>query len=217
MESSIDTGYCVEGLGSELSICFVDNEQGEAMVSSREVAAKFGKNHKDVLRVIESITSAEKSEFIGRNFALNSYTDSIGRTLPEWRLTKDGFSLVAMGFTGHEALAWKIRFIEAFNQILGYAVEFRKRIQELEETIQDLQLQLGQPKKPKRQHMMLVPVYSESLPRFPITVTMVSMPAIDVKEPEKTIARIIHMEKVIAGLQESITELRTSLGFTAII
>lgn len=55
--------------------------------------------------------------FTERNFALSTYLDSTGRSLPEYRLTHDGFALLAMGFTGREALAWKIAFLQAFNAL----------------------------------------------------------------------------------------------------
>ena len=53
MESSIETSLSTALPSSELSICFVDNENAEAMVSSREVAAKFGKRHDNVMQAIE--------------------------------------------------------------------------------------------------------------------------------------------------------------------
>lgn len=89
---------------------------GHPITTSRAVAERFGKRHKNVLQAIEFlIADSSDSAFIELNFQPNSYTDSINRTLPEYRLTKDGFALLAMGFTGADALAWKIAFIKAFN------------------------------------------------------------------------------------------------------
>lgn len=88
-------------------------------VSSKQVAEKFGKRHSDVLRAIQDIEKDLPSDFKERNFAHLNITrkNSIGliENLPEVSMTRDGFSLVAMGFTGAEALAWKVRFIDAFN------------------------------------------------------------------------------------------------------
>ena len=39
----------------------------------------------------------------------------VNRKMPMYNLTRDGFSLLAMGFTGKTALQWKIAFIDAFN------------------------------------------------------------------------------------------------------
>ena len=65
-------------------------------------------------------------KFIEHNFVLNEYTDSIGRKLPAYRITRDGFVFLAMGFTGKEAAAWKEAYITAFNQMEaepnGYSV-----------------------------------------------------------------------------------------------
>jgi Rha family phage regulatory protein len=65
--------------------------------------------------------------FVAANFSANAYVDSRGKTQSMYLLTKDGFVLLAMGFTGQKALSWKIRYIEAFNAmaqtLAGAAVE----------------------------------------------------------------------------------------------
>ena len=53
--------------------------------------------------------------FTDSNFAVSEYTDSTGRKLPMYQITRDGFAFLAMGFTGKKAAAWKERFLEAFN------------------------------------------------------------------------------------------------------
>lgn len=85
------------------------------MVSSLDVAEKFGKNHKEVLRAIQNLLGELESDFGQRNFAPSSYTNSQNKEQPLFNLTRDGFSLLAMGFTGKKALAWKVKYIEAFN------------------------------------------------------------------------------------------------------
>ena len=79
------------------------------------IAEKFGKRHSDVLRAITNTKKKLSKDFIERNIALNEYTDEIGRKLPYYELTRDGFVLLAMGFTSPEAYAWKEKFITAFN------------------------------------------------------------------------------------------------------
>ena len=54
-------------------------------------------------------------EFNERNFAPVGYKDAKGEIRPAYRLTRDGFAFLAMGFTGKKAAAWKERFLEAFN------------------------------------------------------------------------------------------------------
>lgn len=95
---------------------FVDHDQ--PFTTSRAVAERFGKNHKDVLRSIEKLLAdIPDPEFGRRNFAPTSTLDRWNRPQPEYRLTHDGFALLAMRFTGTEALAWQIAFIQAFNAL----------------------------------------------------------------------------------------------------
>ena len=84
-----------------------------ATTTSLIVAEKFGKNHRDVLRAIRNLECSK--DFTERNFAPVKYKDSTGRSLPMYQITRDGFSFLAMGFTGKEAALWKERFINAFN------------------------------------------------------------------------------------------------------
>ena len=114
--------------------------QGESTpkVSSLTIAESFGKNHRDVLRRINALIVDLPAAFNERNFAPVEYEDGKGQWRPQYLLTRDAFSLLVMGFTGPEALAWKLRYIEAFNamekELLGQrllaAPEGRALIQE---------------------------------------------------------------------------------------
>jgi Rha family phage regulatory protein len=89
-------------------------------VSSKVVAEKFGKRHDDVLKIFRrtkmQLLGTQPADFIQRNFAENNINTLSGRTeMSEVWMTKDGFVLLAMGFTGKIALEWKIKFINAFN------------------------------------------------------------------------------------------------------
>ena len=90
----------------------INNNQ--IVVSSKDIAEHFGKAHKDVLENIRNILLAEFSanEF----FQEESYSYN-GRRLPMYLMNRDGFSLLAMGFTGKKALQWKLKYIEAFNEM----------------------------------------------------------------------------------------------------
>lgn len=91
---------------------------GKLTVSSMMVAEHFGKDHKDVLRKLRQ-TMSELPEntnyFNERNFAPVEYIDNKGEMRPAYNLTRDGFVLLVMGFTGKKAMAWKVKYIEAFN------------------------------------------------------------------------------------------------------
>ncbi|MDD5028497.1 MAG: Rha family transcriptional regulator [Rhodoferax sp.] len=100
----------------------VNLDQGHIFTTSRKVAVHFGKNHQHVLRSIKallleiSLSNFGQPNTIRRlNFEPSTYTDSRGKTYPEYHLSHDGFSLLAMGFTGREALVWKLKFLDAFN------------------------------------------------------------------------------------------------------
>lgn len=88
---------------------------GEPVCTSQDIAESFGKAHKDVLRAIDRVRDECGAEFDGRNFAPIEYLDARSREQRAFRLTRDGFSLVVMGFTGAEATAWKVKYISAFN------------------------------------------------------------------------------------------------------
>lgn len=76
----------------------VHQSNGILVTTSRNVAQVFEKNHKDVLRDIRAVLEANPDKvFTERNFAPSEYTDSTGRKLPEYLLTRDGTMLLIMG------------------------------------------------------------------------------------------------------------------------
>jgi Rha family phage regulatory protein len=85
------------------------------VTSSRMVAEAFGKEHKHVLEAIENI-KAENSALTSMFFE-TSYQAGTGKNYKEYIMNRDGFSLLAMGFTGAEALRWKLKYIQAFNEM----------------------------------------------------------------------------------------------------
>lgn len=86
---------------------------GTHTTTSNQIAEHFGKRHADILRAIGKLECSP--EFTERNFAASEFTDSTGRKLPAYRLTRDGFTFLCMGFTGRDAAAWKEKYIAAFN------------------------------------------------------------------------------------------------------
>lgn len=90
---------------------------GEPACFSYDIASDFGKAHKDVLRAIDRIRDECGDEFDRRNFTPVEYLDQKGRSYRAFRMTRDGFSLVVMGFTGASATTWKVKYIAAFNSI----------------------------------------------------------------------------------------------------
>lgn len=87
-------------------------QDNQALTTSRIVAEYFEKNHKDVLESIRGILAAENS---ATKFFRESTFDNRGKFYPMYLMNRDGFSLLAMGFTGAKALQFKLEFIAAFN------------------------------------------------------------------------------------------------------
>lgn len=101
---------------------FVDNHD-TTRANSLIVAKMFEKEHAKVLRSISKITESKSGlseEFRKINFVPSSYADSTGRKLPCYELTRDGFTLLAMGFTGVKALQFKEAYIKRFNQMESF-------------------------------------------------------------------------------------------------
>ena len=88
---------------------------GKAMVSSKDVAGKFAKVHRNVIRDIEKLGCSP--EFRALNFVPSLYTSSQNKVLPCYEITRDGFAFLCMGFTGKEAGKWKEKYISAFNSM----------------------------------------------------------------------------------------------------
>lgn len=92
----------------------LSTQNGEPVVSSRQIAESFGKEHKHVLDAVKNLVaenSAAKSMF-----HLSSF-ENRGKKYPMYLMNRDGFSLLAMGFTGKEAVQWKLKYIAAFNEM----------------------------------------------------------------------------------------------------
>ena len=95
----------------------IQNKDGVAVVSSRVVAYDFDKQHNHVLRDIDNIKATNTIQDWTLLFIESQYKASNGKMNKEYLLTRDGFSLLVMGFTGKEALQWKLQYIEAFNKM----------------------------------------------------------------------------------------------------
>lgn len=91
------------------------NKEEILTASSREVAEKFEKEHKNVVRDIEKLINEIGSELSLSYFIEAEYKDSMNRKQKEYLMTRDGFSLLVMGFTGEKVLKWKLDYIKAFN------------------------------------------------------------------------------------------------------
>ena len=86
-------------------------------VTSLQVAEHFGKEHKHVLRDIRIILEADEDGFSESNFGLSSYLTEQNKEMPMYVMSKDGFVLLVMGYTGPEAMRMKKAYIARFNEM----------------------------------------------------------------------------------------------------
>ena len=97
---------------------FVQVKNSQTITTTEFVAQAFKKEHKNVLRDIENLIANIDPAFAEQNFKAVERVQKTGfgeRATRAYELTKDGFMLLVMGFTGKAALAIKIAYIQAFN------------------------------------------------------------------------------------------------------
>ena len=106
-------------------LVILQNEQ--AITTSLKVAEVFEKNHQHVMRDIRDLEKQISQSKIGRAeeklFELSNYIDAQGKSRPMYLMNRDGFSLLAMGFTGKKALQFKLDYIQAFNKMEEKLIE----------------------------------------------------------------------------------------------
>lgn len=102
----------------------VEIKNNQVVVSSRQVAEHFGKRHDKLFTEIERmygdyLVKEGRSKMVETPlFYENSYIHPQNKQqYKEYLMNRDGFSLLVMGFTGKEALHWKIKYIAAFNEM----------------------------------------------------------------------------------------------------
>lgn len=134
----------------------VFEKDGKLFTTSKKLAEMFDKEHKDVLESIRNLINSGEEGL--PNFPLSSYFNSQNKEQPMFLLCRDGFSMLAMGFTGPKALKFKIAYIKQFNkmeealkqpkvlstaeQLLGHAnvlVEQEKKINLLDSKVGNLE------------------------------------------------------------------------------
>ncbi|KAF0234081.1 MAG: phage regulatory protein Rha [Desulfovibrionaceae bacterium] len=93
--------------------------QGHPRASSLAISNHFGKRHDNVLRLVKSLDVPEDWRLLNFEETSVEVSQPNGGTRTETAIlmTRDGFTLVVMGFTGKKALEWKLKYIEAFNRM----------------------------------------------------------------------------------------------------
>lgn len=162
---------------------------------STDVAAVFGKQHKNVIRDIENIV-ANLSESRRLNFELCFENNALanGKPIKRYRLTRDGFMILAMGFTGEKAMEFKWQYIDAFNAMEKKLREGGERSATITPAEQ-LQIQQAVARRAKTSSAnyqtiyraikvrFQIPRYNE-LPRCQFAECLKFIDAVDLKVPE---------------------------------
>lgn len=97
------------------NLVFTKNKQ--AVTSSRMIAKSFNKSHKHVLESIDNLQEGVAEKWADLFYETTYIHPQNKQEYREYLMNRDGFTLSAMGFTGKKALAWKLKYIKAFNEM----------------------------------------------------------------------------------------------------
>ncbi len=101
-------------------------KKNTVVCDSLQVAEKFGKNHQHILEAIDKLT-VENSTVV-EMFHKGTYKADNGHIYRKYLMNRDGFSLLVMGFTGKQAIEWKLQYIEAFNRMKTLLLQKQSQI-----------------------------------------------------------------------------------------
>jgi len=129
---------------------------GQITTTSLDVAEKFGKSHDNVLRDIRNLMESMSAAFASINFEEVKETTTYKSSVGEWvtkktsrtghyRMTRNGFSILAMGFTGKAAMKWKEAYINAFSFMETRLVEVARAVNKIEQSSRGKALDFSDP------------------------------------------------------------------------
>jgi Rha family phage regulatory protein len=115
-------------------------ERGQAVTDSLTVAEVFGKEHRRVMQDIRDLGCSE--EFRQHNFVQSTYQNSQNKEMPMYLMNQKGFTLLAMGYTGKEAMKFKEAYINEFERM---ETELKKPrvLSEREQLVAAMKLSIG--------------------------------------------------------------------------
>lgn len=119
MSNIIETSALADDYLADIVTASIIKGREVPITTSLKVAEVFGKEHRNVLRDIDHLRSDLSSAQFCALFAEDIYVASNGKSNPLYLMNRDGFSLLAMSFTGKKALQWKLKYIAAFNAMEG--------------------------------------------------------------------------------------------------
>ncbi|WP_165206815.1 Rha family transcriptional regulator [Weissella sagaensis] len=143
----------------------VELQNGVATTTSLQVAETFGKNHDKILRDVKKQIKKIGSPDVANEMFQEKEYEVRGRTYPMYQMNKDGFTLLVMSYTDDKSMQFKLRYIQAFNEmqkqldqqslpmttdekialIAQGNVEFREELDEVKDNVDDLKDRFGLP------------------------------------------------------------------------
>ena len=166
-------------------LVILQNEQ--AITTSLKVAEHFHKNHQHVMRDIRELSEQiNQSNFghVEKMFANSNYIDAKGESRPMFLMNRDGFTLLAMGFTGEKALRFKLAYINAFNR--------------MEEELKAINASQSYPSKLKGNEIEIVSKIADGIQSLFATQRGIAISkAIDVVSSELDLKSLISLKELI--------------------
>ena len=115
-------------------------QNDQVITTSLLVAETFEKEHRNVLKSIRKLMSATNVA-VAQMFDETTYVNEQGKEQPMFFMNRDGFTLLAMGFSGEKALKFKVDYINAFNEMEAeLKSQQTKQLSAAESLLQSVQL-----------------------------------------------------------------------------
>ena len=115
-------------------------QNDQVITTSLLVAETFEKEHRNVLKSIRKLMSATNVA-VAQMFDETTYVNEQGKEQPMFVMNHDGFTLLAMGFSGEKALEFKVKYINAFNKMEAeLKSQQTKQLSAAESLLQSVQL-----------------------------------------------------------------------------
>ena len=103
-------------MDNRLVVLGLTEHDGKAIVLSRDIARVFEKRHDNVIRDIKNIIRNDPKWGL-LNFEESNYINEQNHIQPSYVMTRDGFTILVMGYTGEKAMIFKKAYIAAFNEM----------------------------------------------------------------------------------------------------
>ena len=124
-------------------------ENSQVLTNSLLVAEKFGKEHKHVLEAVRKLITTAENSAVLTMFCEAMYYNEQNKEQPMFVMNRDGFTLLAMGFTGKKAMQFKLDYIAAFNKMEKAIKDGQKKLSGAEFLLQQAQLMVEQERRMK--------------------------------------------------------------------